>query len=204
MQNDKPLDGDGCWAVARHESWRTIFNDVELLSAAYDDDDEGKRATSVAFRKRSSRGAWLGAMGRGGELRRILPVAGVVAALKDARRARVKMVVLMLMYSPSVYNQSCQWSSAGSVSWLAGRTVNVSSEQASSAFPPQPYQPSQLYVSGYDLFRCTVVLIVTCGLILGNLILALAVNSKHTAGILQFQVSFLSFFVRLLMPRLFL
>jgi len=42
-------------------------------------------------------------------------------------------------------------------------------------------------LTSYDLFRCAVVILVTLALILGNSVLALAVNSKYSAGILQFQ-----------------
>lgn len=95
---------------------------------------------------------------------------------------------MVLMYSPSVYNQSCQWPTV--VSFLVNKN-NVSSEWSaghqlldSTTTTPQP----ALQLTGYDVFRCAVVLIVTCGLIGGNLILALAVNGKYSIGILQFQV----------------
>lgn len=67
---------------------------------------------------------------------------------------------------------------------------NVSSEWSShlDSTTTTP-QPPALQLTGYDVFRCAVVLIVTCGLIGGNLILALAVNGKYSIGILQFQVN---------------
>lgn len=97
-----------------------------------------------------------------------------------------------LMYSPTVYNQSCQWSNIHDVS----KTV-ISSNASSLLSPSSSTAQSRDWglmlatgtsLSGYDLFRCAVVVIVTCGLISGNLILALAVNCKYSAGILQFQV----------------
>ncbi|KZS15243.1 Trace amine-associated receptor 8B [Daphnia magna] len=96
-----------------------------------------------------------------------------------------------LMYSPTVYNQSCQWSNIHDVS----KTV-ISSNASSLLSPSSSTAQSRDWglmlatgtsLSGYDLFRCAVVVIVTCGLISGNLILALAVNCKYSAGILQFQ-----------------
>ena len=69
------------------------------------------------------------------------------------------------MYTPSVYNESCQ-----QIAILYGIRE----------------QPVSL--TSYDLLRCLVIIIVSLGLIVGNLSLALAVNSKHCANVLQFQV----------------
>lgn len=76
-----------------------------------------------------------------------------------------------LTYSPSVYNLSCHWARA---SLLSNATAPVD-----AAAP----------LTGYDVFRCLAILAVSCGLICGNLLLALAVNNKYTTGVLQFQVS---------------
>ena len=80
-----------------------------------------------------------------------------------------------LTYAPSVYNLSCQWPRASLLS-------NASSP---TQLPPELGG----LLTGYDVFRCIATLVVTCGLICGNLVLALAVNNKYTTGILQFQVS---------------
>ena len=71
------------------------------------------------------------------------------------------------MFTPLVYNTSC-----------LATTPNVSNLEG-------------IALTSYDLFRCAVAILVTLALILGNSILALAVNSKYSAGILQFQVSIL-------------
>ena len=76
-------------------------------------------------------------------------------------------VLFGVMFAPSVYNESCQ--------------------QIALLYGVRESTP----ISSYDLFRCSVVLLVTFGLISGNVILALAVNSKHCVGVLQFQVRFL-------------
>ncbi|XP_046632086.1 trace amine-associated receptor 9-like [Daphnia pulicaria] len=100
--------------------------------------------------------------------------------------------MVLLMYSPTVYNQSCQWSS------LHGSGKSAISNSSTLLLSSTPSSTAQSHdwglalatgssLSGYDLFRCAVVLVVTCGLISGNLILALAVNCKYSAGILQFQ-----------------
>ena len=75
------------------------------------------------------------------------------------------------MFIPLVYNTSCLFTSP-----------NVSNLES-------------IALSSYDIFRCAVVILVTLALILGNSILALAVNSKYSAGILQFQVSISSQYV---------
>lgn len=93
-------------------------------------------------------------------------------------------MMAVLMYTPSVYNQSCDWSSSAVTS--AGIP---SAGNGSSASSRDWMDSSSGGLSSYDLFRCCVVLAVTCGLISGNLILALAVNCQYSAGILQFQVS---------------
>ena len=87
---------------------------------------------------------------------------------------------------------------SGVVNLLRGLLAN--SEGFQTMFSPLVYNTSCLSISNgsnfesialtsYDLFRCAVVILVTLGLILGNSVLALAVNSKYSAGILQFQVS---------------
>lgn len=85
-----------------------------------------------------------------------------------------------LTYSPSVYNLSCHWPRA-----------SLLSNGSSSTTTQLPSDLGGLF-TGYDVFRCIATLIVTSGLICGNLVLALAVNNKYTTGILQFQVSILS------------
>ncbi len=102
-------------------------------------------------------------------------------------------MVLLMMYSPSVYNQSCSWPGHT----LSKPAISNANASAAASVPTAGHDwmgsvlataaagPS---LSGYDVFRCAVVLAVTCGLISGNLILALAVNCKYSAGILQFQV----------------
>ncbi|EFX89957.1 hypothetical protein DAPPUDRAFT_232187 [Daphnia pulex] len=101
--------------------------------------------------------------------------------------------MVLLMYSPTVYNQSCQWSSLhgpGKSAISNSSTLLLSSAPSSTAAQSHDWGlvlATGSSLSGYDLFRCAVVLVVTCGLISGNLILALAVNCKYSAGILQFQ-----------------
>lgn len=100
-----------------------------------------------------------------------------------------------LMYSPSVYNQSCYWSSvvssASSKSAISHGNSSVPTGLSTGSHQDWMGSSSESgsSLSSYDLFRCAVILAVTCGLISGNLILALAVNCKYSAGILQFQVS---------------
>ena len=108
--------------------------------------------------------------------------------------------MVLLMYSPTVYNQSCLWlSSLHSPSKSAINNASSSLLSSSSSSTVQQSHDWGLVLatgsslSGYDLFRCAVVLVVTCGLVSGNLILALAVNCKYSAGILQFQVRLSSF-----------
>ena len=108
--------------------------------------------------------------------------------------------MVLLMYSPTVYNQSCLWlSSLHSPSKSAINNASSSLLSSSSSSTVQQSHDWRLVLatgsslSGYDLFRCAVILVVTCGLISGNLILALAVNCKYSAGILQFQVRLSSF-----------
>lgn len=108
--------------------------------------------------------------------------------------------MVLLMYSPSVYNQSCYWFNShpavdGKPALGGGSGSNGSLlllAPGTSATPGSDWTSGLAagtsFLSGYDLFRCVVVLTVTCGLISGNLILALAVNCKYSAGILQFQV----------------
>lgn len=106
------------------------------------------------------------------------------------------VAMVLLMYSPTVYNQSCQWPSLHSPGKSA--ISNSSTLLSASSSTAQPHDWGLVLATGsslssYDLFRCAVVLVVTCGLISGNLILALAVNCKYSAGILQFQVRLSSF-----------
>ena len=104
------------------------------------------------------------------------------------------VAMVLLMYSPTVYNQSCLWSSLHSPSKSA--ISNASSLLSATSTQSQDWGlvlATGSSLSGYDLFRCAVVLVVTCGLISGNLILALAVNCKYSTGILQFQVRLSTF-----------
>ena len=103
-------------------------------------------------------------------------------------RARAVIAMVLLMYSPSVYNQSCSWTAAAQYHAYVNKTANISGHHSQQQQADWASAGSSL--SGYDLFRCAVVLAVTCGLISGNFILALAVNCKYSAGILQFQVGF--------------
>ena len=105
-------------------------------------------------------------------------------------RARAVIAMVLLMYSPSVYNQSCSWTAAAQYHAYVNKTANISGHHSQQQQADWASAGSSL--SGYDLFRCAVVLAVTCGLISGNFILALAVNCKYSAGILQFQVGFFS------------
>ena len=83
---------------------------------------------------------------------------------------------MVLLHNPSVYNHSCQW------------PVTVSGVNNSTATAAVVAAATSHLFTAYDLFRCTVVLTITFGLIAGNILLAMATNCKYSASILHFQV----------------
>ena len=106
--------------------------------------------------------------------------------------SRPSPINMVLIHTPSVYNHSCQWPNLPSVIATAVPSSSSSSSGVNSSVTTTsnlewPPGTSHLF-SAYDLFRCTVVLTITFGLIAGNIILALATNCKYSASVLQFQV----------------